>query len=499
MTLRRLEAVLDDPGVAEQITAVEQSLPVGVRPRQLRIRTLLLGILLALADGRPAHLTRVHRALLALEEADRWRLGILLRLRGRPHLLSYRQIERTFSLLRQALEGPLPGGTPSASLGAVLDALTEASVETPYKAASTSLAADWTDIESFARAPLSPGAPSVDPEASWGHRRGHHPGQRDESFFGYYLSLATMVRDEEGPEGPELVRRMLLSSCHIDPVPAFVGVFAHMADAGVQLGDVLADSGYAHRVPENWALRLRAAGARIVTDLHPQDRGPQGTFAGAVICNGSLYCPATPTALLGLGPPARDASGAQLEDHDQRTAEADRYRLGKVSSEDRDGYHRVMCPALLGKLRCPLRRGSMALSYDHPEVTAVPERAPACCRQKTVTVPPTVAAKTAQKHPYPSAAWRRSYARRTSVERSNSRIKDPATIDVARGWCRVMGLVPMSLFLACALVVRNLAVADAFEARQAEGARRRAAGLEPRRRRKRRKTLDDLVAVGTAP
>ena len=37
-------------------------------------------------------------------------------------------------------------------------------------------------------------------------------------------------------------------------------------------------------------------------DLHPKTVGPEGTYEGAVICNGHLYCPATPVTLLGLGP-----------------------------------------------------------------------------------------------------------------------------------------------------------------------------------------------------
>ena len=57
-------------------------LPIGVRGRQLLVRTLLLGILLVLADHRPAHLTRVHHALTALPEADQARLGVIAA--GRP-------------------------------------------------------------------------------------------------------------------------------------------------------------------------------------------------------------------------------------------------------------------------------------------------------------------------------------------------------------------------------------------------------------------------------
>ena len=116
----------------------------------------------------------------------------------------------------------------------------------------------------------------------------------------------------------------------------------------------------------------------------------------------------------------------------------------------------------------------------------------------SLTVPPSVNAKTAQKHDYPSRAHRRSYARRTAVERSNSRVKDPASIDVAKGWCRLMGLVPIALFLTCALVVRNLAVSDAFVGRALKEQRRKDAGLGPRRRKRRRQSLSDLAGLAVS-
>jgi hypothetical protein len=199
-----------------------------------------------------------------------------------------------------------------------------------------------------------------------------------------------------------------------------------------------------------------------------------------------------------IEPLSRQASEEETKVHDAHSAELQRYKLGKTSACDADGYHRVACPAVLSKVRCPVREASLALSFSRPEILTPPSHLPACCVQKTITVPPAVNAKTAQRHDYPSAAHRRSYARRSAVERSNARIKDPATTDVARGWCRLMGLVPMSLFLACALVVRNLAVADAFEERQVENARRRAAGLAPRTRRRRRKPIAELVGTASA-
>ena len=163
-------------------------------------------------------------------------------------------------------------------------------------------------MESFARPPRHGTQDCADPEASWGHRTSNLPGPRGEMFFGYYLSGLTMVREDNGPAVPELARRMTLTSCELDPARALVPVLTAMPAAGIPLGDILADSGYAHRDAQAWAIPLRQAGARLVQDLHPHDRGPQGTHHGAIIANGNLYCPATPRPLLQLGPLPRDAT-----------------------------------------------------------------------------------------------------------------------------------------------------------------------------------------------
>jgi len=167
VTLGRLEAVVDAAGIAPRI---EVLLAVGVRPRQLSVRTLLVGVLLALSDGRPAHLTRVHSALVSLPEVDRVRLGVVVGWRTGSHALTYRQVERTFSLLVAALNTDPPDGTPSAALQEILDALMEASVAAEWKRASASLAVDWTDVESFSTRRTKTAGHYADEEAAWGHR-----------------------------------------------------------------------------------------------------------------------------------------------------------------------------------------------------------------------------------------------------------------------------------------------------------------------------------------
>jgi hypothetical protein len=489
--LAAFEQIIDTSGVAARIEAM---LPAGVRPRQLRVRTLLTGMCLAQADHRPAHLTRVHQALTALGDDDQRRLGVIADWKDGPHQLTYRQIERTFGLVAHALGKDQPDGLPSVPLQGICDGLLEASVPEEFKDASTSLGVDWTDLESFSRPPPRGTSDCADPEASWGHRKNNLLRSQDELFYGWYLSAGIMAPEENGLAVPELARRATVSSCRHDPVRVFAPVLTAMPAAGIPLGDILDDSGYAHRDAGAWALPLRAAGAQLVQDLHPSDRGPKGTHEGAIISNGCLYCPQTPRALLELGPLARTATKEQAADHDRKTADLARYKLGKITADDADGYHRVQCPAAMGKIRCPLRPASMRLNRDRPEILRLPEHPQACCTQQTITVPADVNAKTRQKHDYPSAAWRRSYARRTSAERGFATAKDPATNDISRGWCRLMGPAPLMLFITTLLVVRNQRILAAWNARQEETRRRAAAGLPPKTRKRRRKTLADLAA-----
>jgi len=61
-----------------------------------------------------------------------------------------------------------------------------------------------------------------------------------------------------------------------------------------------------------------------------------------------------------------------------------------------------------------------------------------------------------------------------------------------------MGLTPLMLFAVTLLVVRNQRILAAWDVRQAENARRAAAGLPPRTRKRRRKTLT-MLATATRP
>jgi hypothetical protein len=378
------------------------------------------------------------------------------------------------------------------------DDLLEASIPEEFTEASTSLAVDWTDTGTFSRPPSRGTRACADPEASWGHRSGGGPGQDSELFFGYYASAATTMREEHGPPVPELARRMTVCSCRHDPARALVPVLTSMPGDGIGLGDILADSGYAHRDAGAWALPLRQAGAQLVQDLHPNEQRTPRHPPRRHHRQRQPVLPGHPRDAAGTRTPRprrHPGTSRRPRPADRRDRALAKCKLGRITSDDADGYHRVACPAATGKIRCPLRPASLHLDRNRPEILTPPEHPPACCTQQTITVTPDVAAKTRQKHDYPSKEHRKSYARRTSAERTFSTAKDPATSNIARGWTRLTGLTPITLWLACLLTVRNQRILTAWDARQTDDARRAAAGLPPKTRRRRRKTLASLTAA----
>ena len=275
-----------------------------------------------------------------------------------PHLLTYRQTERTFGLVADALAKDSPTGCPRGPLQRICDDLLEASVPEEFKDASTSLAVDWTDLESFSRPPSRGTSDCADPEASWGHRSCGGPGQDSELFFGYYLSAATMMREEHGPAVPELARRMTVCSCRARPGPR----------PGPRADRDARPRHRARRHPRR--LRLRPPRRRRLGPPAPAVRraarpGPAPARPRPPRHPPRRHHRQRQPVLPGHAPHAAGTRPAGPRRHPgpgRRPRPADRRDRPATSSarspaDDADGYHRVMCPAAMGKIRCPLRPG----------------------------------------------------------------------------------------------------------------------------------------------
>jgi hypothetical protein len=278
--------------------------------RQLGPRAVLLGILLSISTSKVAHLAAAYRCLCDLPVFDQVRLGVARHTREGLKIASYRQFEHSFaSMIKPIDPSPVPSfrgvapleragylakrragietATKEAMLIGLIDALLEASVPKAQKR-HRCLAVDWTDHESWARPrdKLSQEI-SADPDAAWGHAKRNAPGAKDALFWGYYAQVA-VIAPKEGEDGNlELISRVVVKSAGIEPADEMAELLERMASSGKGPSDVLADCGYSFK--NGFSRRLRSIGAEPVMDLHPFDRGPKGTFEGAICANGSLY------------------------------------------------------------------------------------------------------------------------------------------------------------------------------------------------------------------
>jgi hypothetical protein len=149
---------------------------------------------------------------------------------------------------------------------------------------------------------------------------------------------------------------------------------------------------------------------------------------------GNLHCPQIPRPLLELGPLARTATKEQAADWERKTAELARYKLGRLTSDDADGYHRVQCPAAIGKIRCPLRPASMRLDRDRPEILQ-----PCSSSATTASSPPGTPGKTKTSAAPPTACPPKpaaGAARRSPppARPSPANTPEPATSTIGTGY-----------------------------------------------------------------
>ena len=137
----------------------------------------------------------------------------------------------------------------------------------------------------------------------------------------------------------------------------------------------------------------------------------------------------------------------------------------------------------------------MRLDRNRPEILAPPHT-----RRPAAPSRPSPCRRDLRENPAKTRlsihAHRNSYARRTGAERTFSTVKDPASNAIARGWCRLMGLTPLALWLACLHAVRNQRILTAWNARQAENDAPRRRRPPPQNTQRRRKTT---LASLTAP
>lgn len=497
--------LIDRSGVAQR---AEQALtkPVG-RPRSVGVKAVLVGLLLLALDDRPLLLTLLTELLYRrISPQARQRLGLaeVDITTQRRFNARYRCVRYTFGRLCATMDpSPLPKNRRLAAaelaaatramtdterdaardrLEAFGNALLEASIsvlsDDEYAAWDGSIGLDATPVPLFSRGPSArTDTCASDPDGGWYVRNRDRrdttddptPARRGKLKVRWALeaTIATMV----APPGhaaaiPKLAAGFVLERPGIDPGGTGTRVLRSVRARGHPPGWLGCDRAYTTAAPHNFHLPAAALGYSLVMDYKTDQLGRQATSGGALLIDGTWYCPATPEPLITATAELRDN---QIDDQlyqDRINARAD-YQLKPKQAPDADGYTRHSCPALGDHptLACPLREDSLTNDGRTP-VLNPPDPAPKICTQTAITIAPDIGARHRQTLAHGTEQWRRRYATlRNTIEGLNGYAKDPAHEALDQpGRRRIRGITPQTTFSAILLTAANLRAIRAYRA-----------------------------------
>jgi len=501
------------------------------RPRPLPARAVLTALLCLALDDRPLFLTDATRLLFCqLPPASRRLLGVPGTVTTeRAFQAAYRRVRYCFGqILKVADPSPLPknrrltGGelrartkpmTPGQAtaardrLEALVNALLEASVsvltEDERAASGGGTGLDATPVPLFSRGPSRrAGLPASDPDGGWYVREGDHREHEDDKgkplrkiAWALEATIATTARPPGAPPAcPNLAIGMAMARPGEDPGGTGARVLASAAARGHETGWLGYDRACTAALPERFHLPARALGYSPVMDYRADQPGIQANTGGAVLVEGTWYCPALPEPLITATTRLRDHA-IDRDLYDQQIAARCPYQLKHKDGPDTDGSQRLSCPATGHHpgLICPLRQGSLSPRDGRPKVLQPPDEPTKICRQTSITIRPDVGARYRQDLPYATPAWHARYATlRNTIEGLNGYAKDPARQALAQpGRRRVRGIAAQSIFTALLLMAASIRKIRAWRALTASDQ----AGIT-RRTRRRRTSLRDYLPDG---
>jgi hypothetical protein len=500
------------------------------RPRPLPVRAVLTALLCLALDDRPLFLTEATRLLFCqLSQTSRRLLGVTgTATTERAFLAACRRVRYCFHAICSCMDpSPLPKNrrlteqdlkartkpmTPAQAqaargrLEAFLNSLIEASIcaltDEERAAYDGCTGLDATPVPLFSRGPSRrTGLCASDPDGGWYVREGDHREREDDKgkplrkiSWALEATIATTARPPGAPPGcPNLAIGLAITRPGQDPGGTGARVLASAAARGHKPGWLGYDRAYTQALPERFHLPARALGYSPVMDYRADQLGIQANTGGAILVEGTWYCPALPGPLITATTCLRDhAIGRDL--YDQQIAARAAYQLKRKDGPDAHGYQRLSCPALGHHpgLMCPLRQASLTPRDGRAKVLQPPPEPPRICRQTAITIPPDTGARYRQDLPYGSPAWHRSYATlRNTIEGLNGLIKDPAHEALAQpARRRVRGIAAQSVFTALLLMAANIRKIRAWRALTARGKARIT------RRARRRVSLRDYLPDG---
>ena len=324
----------------------------------------MLTALLCLAlDDRPLFLTEATRLLFCeLSRASRGLLGVPGTVSGdRAFLAAYRRVRYCFRQICSVMDpSPLPKNrrltgpdlkartrpmAPAQAqaargrLEAFINALTEASTSAltgeELRAYDGCTGLDATPVPLFSRGPSKrAGLCASDPDGGWYVREGDHRDREDDKgrtlrkiCWALEATIATTARPPGAPPAtPNLAIGMAMARPGEDPGGTGARVLASVAARGHKAGWLGYDRAYTQALPERFHLPARALGYHPVMDYRDDQLGIQANSQGALLAEGTWYCPALPGPLITATTRLRDhAIGRDL--YGQQIAARASYQL----------------------------------------------------------------------------------------------------------------------------------------------------------------------------
>lgn len=302
-------------------------------------------------------------------------------------------------------------------------------------------------------------ATSHDPDAAIGSKTSK--AGRRESYYGYVLDAAIRITPPGETKQPVVLERMVVSPASTDVVAPSLTMLDSLAATGTGVSDIVVDRHYSYKRVDRWADELRKRQIEQHFDLRSDEQGFKD-INGMRLVAGWMHCPATPDRLADIPRPGFNASRSDRDEFTKRITERETWALDRHERVNDTGRSRWMCPAIAGKLGCPLREGTVdtAESAGLPIVSDPPDpaTAPSCCTNASGIVSDRSDATRKHQQPYywGTEQWQQAYDLRTYVEGLFGSLKNPDTEDVRRGFTKFVGLPMMSLGLALAAAVCNV-------------------------------------------
>ncbi len=367
-------------------------------------------------------------------------------------------------------------------------------------------------------------ADKMSPEAlaGWYVRINPDTGKK-EYYFGYEAHLAIMSASEPGTPAdfPLLVLAMT-----VDKPGQHVGENAQsllqsLHQRGHPAGTLAGDRAYfPNPQPHKLQLPARALGYRLCGDYRDDQLGILAEYGGAILVEGTWYCPSMPQPLIDA---TKDRRAGRIDEdtYTNRIAQRERFQFRRRHAPTPDGNTEYMCPARGpgATATCPLVPDSGPVALGLPTIPTVrstrtrilnppadPDRA--CTNDTSLTIPIAPGqdgsaniAKYFQDMPFKSPQWQATWSTlRNTIEGFNGFTKSPTeenTEEPARR--RVRGYAFQTLSVALLIVASNVRKIHAWLNRRADADDTAGPPRIPARRRNARPDLADYLPSADDP